>query len=173
MRRWRAIERAVSDAMPIIDIHTSIAAPVDRVFDLARSIDLHTDSVSGTGERAIAGVTSGLIGADEEVTWRARHLGVWQTLTVRITRFEHPVSFTDTMVRGAFRGFKHEHLFAATCEGTAMRDVFDYQSPLGFLGRLADVLFLERYMRAFLVARNRVLKTVAESNDWKRYLPQM
>lgn len=156
--------------MPVIDITTSIAAPVERVFDLARSIDLHTDSVSSTGERAIAGVTSGLIGLDEEVTWRARHLGIWQTLTVRITRYERPHLFVDTMIRGAFRGFHHEHVFVPTAEGTAMRDIFDYTSPLGVLGRLADRLFLERYMRGFLIARNRTLKAVAESDAWQRYL---
>ena len=59
--------------MPVIELATSIAAPIDRVFDLARSIDLHTNSTSGTGERAVAGVTSGLIGPEQEVTWRARH----------------------------------------------------------------------------------------------------
>lgn len=157
--------------MPVIEIAMSIAAPIERVFDLARSIDLHTDSVSGTGERAIAGVTSGLIGADEEVTWRARHFGVWQTLTARITRFDRPACFTDTMVRGAFRRFRQDHFFAPVPSGTIMREVFDYESPLGLLGRAADVLFLQHYMRSFLLARNRVLKTVAESDAWKRYLP--
>lgn len=71
--------------MPVIELATSIAAPIERVFDLARSIELHTNSTLSTGERAVAGVTSGLIGQDEEVTWRARHFGVWQSLTVRVT----------------------------------------------------------------------------------------
>jgi hypothetical protein len=54
--------------MPVIELATFIAAPVERVFDLARSIDLHAHSVSSTGERALAGVTSGLINLNEEVT---------------------------------------------------------------------------------------------------------
>lgn len=62
--------------MPIIEITTTVAAPAERVFDLARSIDLHMASTSGTNEQAIAGVTTGLIGADDEVTWRAKHFGV-------------------------------------------------------------------------------------------------
>jgi ligand-binding SRPBCC domain-containing protein len=156
--------------MPVIEVTTRIAAPVERVFDLARCIDLHTVSASRTGERAVAGVTSGLIGPGEEVTWKARHFGVWQTLTVRITRFERPVHFTDTMLRGAFRRFDHHHTFEAYAEGTVMRDVFDYESPLGPLGRIADLLFLERHMRSFLIERNRVLKGVAESEAWRRYL---
>lgn len=156
--------------MPVIELATSIAAPVERVFDLARSIDLHTASTSSTGERAIAGVTSGLIGLGDEVTWRARHFGVWQSLTVRITAFERPAHFADVMVRGAFRRMEHQHYFESSAGGTIMREVFTYESPLGILGRLADSLFLESYMRSFLIERNRVIKDTAESDAWKQYL---
>ena len=156
--------------MPVIELATSVAAPVERVFDLARSIDLHTDSTSGTGERAVAGVTSGLLGPGEEVTWRARHFGVWQSLTVRITAFDRPTHFADVMLRGAFHSMEHHHHFQPASGGTTMRDVFTYESPLGLLGRTADWLFLERYMRSFLLERNRVIKATAESDNWKRYL---
>lgn len=157
--------------MPVIELSTLIAAPIERVFDLARSIDLHTASTAATGERAVAGVTSGLIGSGEQVTWRARHFGVWQSLTSRIEIFERPSHFRDSMVRGAFRRFDHDHFFEPCAEGTRMRDVFDYASPLGILGRLADGLFLERYMRALLSERNRVIKEVAESQDaWRQYV---
>ena len=157
--------------MPVIELASSIAAPIERVFDLARSIDLHTDSTSSTSERAVAGVTSGLIGAGGEVTWRARHFGVWQSLTVRITAFERPSHFADVMVRGAFRRMEHHHYFESFSGGTTMRDVFTYESPLGILGRIADFLFLEHYMRSFLIERNRVIKATAESNAWRRYIP--
>lgn len=157
--------------MPVLELTTLVAAPVERVFDLSRSIDLHTASTAATGERAVAGVTSGLIGPGEEVTWRARHFGVWQSLTSRIVIFDRPRHFRDSMVRGAFRRFDHDHRFEACAEGTRMRDVFDYTSPLGVLGRLADALVLERYMRALLEERNRVIKEVAESPDaFRRYL---
>ena len=157
--------------MPVLELTTLIAAPVERVFDLSRSIDLHTASTAATGERAVAGVTTGLIGPGEEVTWRARHFGVWQSLTSRIVIFDRPRHFRDSMVRGAFRRFDHDHRFEPCAEGTRMRDVFDYTSPLGVLGRLADALVLERYMRALLEERNRVIKQVAESPDaFRRYL---
>ena len=156
--------------MPTIEFATSIAAPIERVFDLARSIDLHTNSTSSTGERAVAGVTSGLIGAGQEVTWRARHFGVWQSLTVRVTVFERPTHFADAMLRGAFHSMEHHHHFEQSDSGTIMRDVFSFQSPLGILGRIADFLFLTRYMKSFLVERNRVIKATAESDDWKQYI---
>lgn len=167
----RSKRRVAADAsMPTIHLSTAIAAPVDRVFDLARSIDLHTESTASTGERAVAGVTSGLIGPGEQVTWRARHFGVWQKLTVRITAFERPTHFADTMLRGAFRRMEHHHYFEPSAAGTIMRDEFTFESPLGVLGRLAEALFLTRYMRAFLLERNRVIKDTAESEEWRRYL---
>ncbi len=156
--------------MPTIELATAIAAPIERVFDLARSIDLHTNSTSSTGERAIAGVTSGLIGPGQEVTWRARHFGVWQSLTVRVTVFERPTHFADAMLRGAFRSMEHHHYFEQSGSGTTMRDVFSFQSPLGILGRIADFLFLTRYMKSFLIERNRVIKATAESDDWNQYI---
>ena len=58
--------------MPVIILTLPIAAPIDVVFDLARSIDLHVQSTAQTNERAVAGRTSGLIGLGEEVTWRRR-----------------------------------------------------------------------------------------------------
>jgi ligand-binding SRPBCC domain-containing protein len=149
--------------MPVIELSTIIAAPVERVFDLARCIEAHTASTSRTGEHAVGGM-------GQEVTWRARHFGVWQNLTVRVTAFDRPRHFQDVMVRGAFRRFTHDHFFEPSGDGTLMRDVFDYESPLGPLGRLANGLFLEQYMRAFLVERNQVLKSVAESEDWRQYL---
>jgi ligand-binding SRPBCC domain-containing protein len=156
--------------MPVIKLSTSIAAPIERVFDLARSIDLHTNSTSSTGERAIAGVTSGLIGPGQEVTWRARHFGVWQSLSVRITEFERPTHFADSMLRGAFRRMEHHHYFEPTGNGTTMRDVFAFESPLGIAGRIANFIFLTRYMRSFLIQRNSVIKAAAESDEWKQYI---
>lgn len=151
--------------MPTIQLTTPINAPPERVFDLARSIDLHTASASGTSERAVAGVTTGLIGLGEEVTWRARHFGVWQDLTVRVIALEWPTYFADSMVRGAFRRMEHQRWVEASGEGSVMRESFSFESPLGILGRIADALILERYMKRFLVERNRVLKEVAESGD--------
>jgi ligand-binding SRPBCC domain-containing protein len=156
--------------MPVIELSTVIRAPRERVFDLARSIDAHQDSTGGTEERAVAGVTRGLIGMDEEVTWEARHFGVRQRLTVRVTAFERPTHFQDIMISGAFSRMTHDHIFQEHPEGTLMRDRFEFSSPLGILGKMADWLFLTRYMRRFIVRRNAVLKQLAESGDWSRYV---
>ena len=157
--------------MPVIDLTTEVRAPIERAFDLACSVELHMASTAQTGERAVAGVTSGLMALGHEVTWRARHFGVWQHLTSRITAFARPFHFRDSMVRGAFQRFDHDHFFAQRGEITVMRDVFDFQSPLGILGRIADRLYLTDYMRRLLLTRNALIKTAAETEQWRQYIP--
>ncbi|MEX0288396.1 MAG: cell division protein [Flavobacteriaceae bacterium] len=156
--------------MPRIELKTEVQAERTLVFDLSRSIDLHKISTDQTNETAIAGKTSGLIGLGETVTWRAKHFGIYQTLTSRVTVFDRPKCFVDEMVRGAFQSFRHEHQFENSEEGTLMLDVFEYRSPLGILGRLADALFLKSYMRALLEKRNQTIKAFAESSKWKAVL---
>lgn len=125
--------------MPRIELETRIQAPLVLVFDLARSIDVHCLGQSHHAERPVAGRTSGLIEAGESVTWEAVHFGIRQRLSSRIVAMQAPHHFRDSMVSGAFARFDHDHFFEATADGgTLMRDVFDYSSPCGFLGRLAD-----------------------------------
>ena len=153
--------------MPRIELRTEIKAEKEIVFDLSRSIDLHKISTEQTNETAIAGKTSGLIGLNESVTWRAKHFGVYQNLTSKITEFDRPNYFADEMVSGAFKKFKHEHHFSELNEGTLMTDFFYYKSPFGILGKLADKIFLKTYMVELLEERNRIIKKFAESEKWK------
>src|SRR5262245_26288806 len=144
--------------MTRIELTLHIPAPPERCFDLARSVELHTRSTSSTRERVIGGRTNGLLELNDEVTWEARHFGLRQTLTSRITLLDRPKHFRDSMVRGVFKRFDYDHYFSADRDGTVMRDVFDYSAPFGVLGRLAEQSFLSRYMRRFLEARNREIK---------------
>jgi ligand-binding SRPBCC domain-containing protein len=157
--------------MPVICLTTKVHAPIERVFDLARSIDMHAASMDKHGERAVAGVTHGLIDLGEEVTWQAKHFGVRQRLTSRITIFERPRRFRDSMIKGAFKRFDHDHYFEQYGDHTIMTEFFDYTAPLGLLGYIADALFLKAYMARLLAGRNEIVKTVAESDAWRAYLP--
>jgi ligand-binding SRPBCC domain-containing protein len=157
--------------MPIIKLETQINAPIERVFDLSRSIDLHTRSASRSNEKAVAGRTSGLIGPGETVTWEATHLYVRQNLTSKIVAYDRPHHFRDSMQKGAFARLDHDYFFERTEEEkTLMKDVFDYDSPLWFLGYIADMLFLENYMREFLLERNKMIKEIAEDDRWREFL---
>jgi ligand-binding SRPBCC domain-containing protein len=148
--------------MPKIILETIIDAPREVIFDLARSIDFHKESTKHTKEDAIAGKTSGLLELNESVTWRAKHFGIWLELESKITEFDSPNYFVDEMVKGNFKSFKHEHIFEIKGGKTVMIDIFDYKSPLGFLGKLADMFFLKKYMTKFLSTRNTILKDYIE-----------
>lgn len=158
--------------MPRIELRTEIQAKKDIVFDLSRSIDLHTVSTEQTNETAIAGKTTGLIGLNESVTWKAKHFGIYQKLTAKVTEFDRPNYFVDEMMKGVFKSFRHEHHFEDLNGKTIMTDVFNYRSPFGLLGRLVDSLFLKKYMTDLLEKRNQIVKEFAESDKWKEVLNQ-
>jgi ligand-binding SRPBCC domain-containing protein len=149
---------------------TLIAAPIERCFDLSRSIDLHMASTGPTGERAVGGRTSGLIALGERVMWKGRHFGVWFHHTSEIDAMTRPTHFRDSMVRGAFASFRHDHYFAASNETTVMRDVMQFAAPFGPIGLIAEYAVLRAYMRHFLRQRNAMIKRIAESKDWQQYL---
>lgn len=156
--------------MPKIELGTEINASIEIIFDLARCIDLHEDSMSHTNEKAIDGVTKGLINLNETVTWEATHFGIKQRLTSKITAFNRPHYFQDIMLEGAFKSFTHDHFFEEKDGKVLMKDVFDYRSPLGFLGNIADFFFLENYMKELLTNRNLLIKRIAESEEWRKFL---
>ena len=152
---------------------TLIDAPIDRCFDLARSVEVHLAGNVHWGETALAvgGVTSGLVGMGQRVTWRAKHFGVWQRLTSEITAMDRPSYFQVTMIQGAFRFMQDDHLFRSLpFAQTEMKDVFTFAAPLPVLGRLAEIVVLRRYMQALLRERNAAIKKIAESDGWRGYL---
>ena len=149
--------------MPIVTLVTQINAPIERCFDLCRDLDVHNQTVAHTQERLVGTKTSGLAEWGDVLTFEAVHLGIRQRLTSKITEFDRPVLFADEMVSGAFQSLRHVHTFTTIDGGTLMRDRLEWTSPLGLLGVLADWLFLERYMRRFLIIRNRNLKAIAEA----------
>jgi ligand-binding SRPBCC domain-containing protein len=156
--------------MPTLEVHTAITAPIERVFDLCRSVEAHVASAASTGERPVGGVTRGLLGPGDQVTWSARHFGWRWSLTSRITAFERPHRFRDSMVSGVFARFDHDHEFCAEGAVTHVRDVFDYTSPLGVLGRIADAVVVARHMRRFLERRMVAIQQLAESDGWRAFV---
>ncbi|MFE4243196.1 SRPBCC family protein [Peribacillus butanolivorans] len=149
--------------MPVIEYQQFIKAPVELCFDLARSVDIHTKTTSETKGIAVDGVTEGLLEEGDTVTWEAIHFGIKQRLKAQVTLMEKPNRFVDIMVKGAFHSFVHTHQFIEEPSGTIMIDKFQYKSPFGPIGVLADKLFLEKYMRAFIVSRAKALKKIAEN----------
>ena len=148
--------------MPTITVQTTINAPAETCFDLARDIDYHCSTTSRTKERAIAGITAGKINLGESVTFEAVHFGIRQRFTSRIIEFGSPHYFIDEMTEGAFKSLKHRHEFKTVGTSTLMTDTLTWVSPFGILGVLFDKILLERHMKNFIIERNRELKAVAE-----------
>lgn len=149
--------------MSTIHLKTIIKADIHNVFDLARDIDLHQKSTFKTGEKAIAGKISGLIEKDETVTWRAKHLGIYQTHTSKIISMEKPYQFTDIMLNGTFKSLKHQHIFKQESENTIMTDILEFESPFGIIGKLFNHFFLKNYLKNLLLEQNKLIKTTAEN----------
>ena len=148
--------------MARIHLETLVTAPQQICFDTARDIDVHMAANVRSGERAIAGVTSGMIGLSETVTWAAKHFGLPFQLTSRITAFQPPSFFSDDMVKGPFKRWHHEHRFEPQGSRTLVIDDATFASPFGLIGRLVDLIYLERYMTRTLRHHADHIKKAAE-----------
>lgn len=147
--------------MPIIELVTRIKSSIEVCFDLSRSIDLHEISTAHTNEKAIAGITTGLIGFNEFVTWQAKHFGITQKLTSKITAFERPNQFRDQQQKGPFKFIIHDHYFVYNNGYVLMKDIFNFQSPFGTIGSLIDKFVMTDYLKKLLIKRNDTIK------EWK------
>ena len=158
---------------------TLIGAPIERCFDLARSVEVHLFGNVHCGESAVAtaGITSGLLGLGQRVNWRAKHFGLWHELLSEITSMYRPLYFQDRMLRGPFRFMEHDHFFRILSpvstemrDLTEMKDAFRFAAPLPILDRMAEAAVLNEYMRCLLRERNHAIKQIAESGEWRRFL---
>ncbi len=161
---------ALRSDMPAIHLTTFIAAPVERVFDLARSIDLHKISMKKFKEEAVSGIRFGLIEKGETVTWKAKHLFKTRLLRSKITEMKKNNMFVDEQIEGDFKSMKHAHYFKPCDNGTIMIDLFDFETPYGAIGKAFNNVYLTRYMSRLLEQRNRLIKEVAETDKWKKLL---
>lgn len=151
--------------MTTIHLITKINAPLKTVFDVSRDIDIHQKSASPSKEKAIAGVTSGLINVNETVTWRGKHFGFYLTHKSRITAMNFYNYFVDEMEEGCFASFKHKHYFKEVNGVTIMTDLLQYETPFGIFGKLFDILCLKKHLTKFLLERNKTLTETAENES--------
>ena len=148
--------------MTRIHLITIIEAPIEKVFDLSRDIDVHVQSAASSHEKAIAGIVSGTIGMNETVTWRGKHFGCYLQHKSRITKMDIPNNFTDEMEEGKFKFFRHQHFFTTENGKTIMTDNLEYDTPFGIFGYLFDAVLLKKHLTKFLLVRNETLKNLSE-----------
>lgn len=156
----QAVTGAYRGCVPRIELTTDVQAAPEVVFDACLDVDMHTDSMGASAERAVAGVTTGRLTPGDLVTWEARHFGLPWRMTVRIADYRRPYGFTDEQISGPFGRWHHEHAFTgnpADSSATVMHDVIDFTAPMGLLGRLVASLILRPYLQRLIARRNAYL----------------
>jgi ligand-binding SRPBCC domain-containing protein len=147
-----------------------INAPIDRCFLLATNVELVGRTL---GMKAIEGKTSGLLAVDDRLLWAGWKFGVPQMHESMISQYERPAFFQDTMERGRFKRYQHDHYFYEMDERTVLNDKIRFTMPLGILGRMVGKFILVPYLSKRLRRRLVLLKRVAESRqEWRKYLPE-
>ena|SRR5690606_8534298 len=153
--------------MPTIHLTTCIAAPVERVFNLSRSLKMHKASMSNFNEELVNGPMNDLAELGNEITWKAKHLFKNRILKVKIVDLKKFEYFTDEQLMGDFKMMKHEHHFKPIENGVFMIDFFHFESPYGQVGKWFNQAYLLGYMRKLLTQRNELIKKYAESEKWR------
>ncbi len=119
---------------------------------------------------------SGLIAAEDQLVWRGWKFGLPQMHETLITAFDAPRYFQDTMGRGRFARFQHDHRFEEIVEqvgskATMLEDEVRFAMPLGWAGALVARWIMVPHIRRLVKQRFALLKRVAESEEWREYLP--
>lgn len=146
-----------------------IRAPIERCFALSTSITLVQRVL---GMHAVRGRTAGFVTAGDTVLWKGWQLGLPQLHESHIDPFQRPTFFRDSMIAGRFHSFHHDHHFAQQPDhSTLLRDELHFSMPFGTAGAIAGRLLLVPHIRRLLHHRFNLLKRLAESDDWRHYLP--
>ncbi len=149
-----------------------IHAPIERCFLLSTSLELVEQMLE---VRPVAGdlkKTSGPVVGGDRVEWHGWLFGMPQVHESLITRYERPGFFQDTMTRGRFKRFQHDHLFTEIDGHSLVIDKLRFSLPLGWPGKIVARRVLVPYLSGLLRRRMKLLRHVAESEEWRRYLPE-
>jgi ligand-binding SRPBCC domain-containing protein len=156
--------------MVTIKLNTWVNAPVERCFKLASSVEFQIASALPMKEKAVSGVTSGLLREGDTVRWVARFFRLRISHTSLVEGWKPFSHFREVMTAGVFARYEHEHYFAPMDDGTRVRDELKFAAPFGPLGRMVEVMVLRRYVKSLLKRRHAALKRAAESEEWRAYL---
>jgi ligand-binding SRPBCC domain-containing protein len=146
-----------------------INAPIERCFLLSTNLALVGQTL---GMKPIKGKTEGMVAEGDRVVWGGWKFGLPQMHESVITRYERPVFFQDTMGRGRFQRFQHDHQLIEIDGHTLLNDKLRFSLPLGFAGKLVARHVMVPYICRLLRERMLLLKNVAEGEGWRRYLPE-
>lgn len=142
-----------------------IAAPVEVVFDLCRSIDFHIEAGRTINARADAGQTEGLAEEGSMTVYSAAYFGLRFRLAMTVSDMHPPYRFKDQMTRGLFRHFSHHYRLTERNEGCLLEDTFSLAFPLGQLGHWLGMRFISPALYRAQDARLNAIQRKAEEEN--------
>ncbi len=94
------------------------------------------------------------------IDYRLRLYGVPVAWRTRIEAFEPESSFTDIQLVGPYRRWRHRHDFLEVPGGTEVRDVVEYEMPLGPIGVWVQGVFVARSLDRIFDARRQAVAEI-------------
>lgn len=145
-----------------------VNAPIERCFLLSTSVALVQRELR---MRPVRGRTKGFVQNGDIILWRGWKFGLPQYHESIIEAFDPNCFFRDRMLRGRFAAFEHDHHFESQPDrATLLRDEIRFSMPWGLAGHAVGRSILMPYTRDVLHRRFVMLKSNAESEEWRRYL---
>ncbi len=83
--------------------------------------------------------------------------GIETTWVTEITHVKDKNYFIDEQRVGPYKMWHHEHWLKATEKGTLMTDIISYKPPVGIIGDIANVLFIEKRIKEVFAYREKAL----------------
>ena len=85
-------------------------------------------------------------------------LGIPIKWLTEITHVEEGKFFVDEQRMGPYRLWHHQHILQVEKDGILMKDIITYSPPFGFLGRLANTLFIRKRLDEIFEYRRKKLE---------------
>ena len=118
---------------------------------------------------ALATVASSLAGSGSKIVTSFRvfpFLPIQAQWISYITEFEWNHHFADIQEKGPFKTWHHRHQFATVTRngvnGTIVRDLVEYQVGFGFLGAIAQNLFVRHQIQRTFAHRQNILQSLLQ-----------
>lgn len=145
-----------------------INAPLERCFLLSTSVEFAGPSF---GLRPVSGRTSGHLVLGDTTFWKGSFFGLPQILKITVTAFDEPLFVQQTMAGGPFKRFQHRHHFTEVDGQAFLHDKVHFSLHFGWIGKLVARRLIVPLVARLLRRRFTLLKLAAESEEWRRYLP--
>lgn len=93
------------------------------------------------------------------ISYKVRPLfGIPMTWVTEITHVADKKYFVDEQRVGPYALWHHQHMIELTEKGVLMTDIISYKPPMGFLGSIANALFIRRQLEGIFAYREMALK---------------